>query len=1133
MKLVYKRIGSLIVFLLSWFCVFSQPATSYTIKQGTNLSLASYTSANDCISGSCPFCTSTGGRYNQKGFSVQGFQYWPPLPPSGDPFGSVSVSVTPGSPGTSQVLSYITRPVDLYMGSSGTCAASAYSYSKLYDITIYTVADLSATKTLPASICQSSASINLYSYVNKTSSVSFLDGSTMISSTLNPSQLSVGSHSIKATYTFANGTTTVNLGTVQVYQDVAIQQQPIPTNACPGQSAAFIVTAVGSALVYQWEESTNNGGTWLALNNAGVYSGVNSGQLTISNTTGKNGYLYRVKLTGNCNTLYSSSESVTEYGPVAITSSPASQQVCPDAAVQFQVSGLARSGTLSYQWQILSNGVWTDLANGGGISGVLTSVLTYTAGSGTQVRCRVRDGCGTVNQMYSGVANYSLLQGPTLISQPVNQTTCVNASASFSVAATPSSGSLSYQWQVSQNGGTSWVNVSNGSNTLGTFTGSTTAQLHVTVVTNIANQTRFRCFVRDACGDKTEKFSSAAVLTVNDAPTVTINPENVSVCPGTAASFTATGIGFGGVSYQWQVSSNGGSTYTDLQNGGGYTGATTSNLTLADVSTAKNGYWYRVIVTAVCSPAVSSSGAKLTVNPFPDPPIATSPSRCGSGAIGATASSTVSNPVFKWYNNPQDISPVATGATYSIANLSSNLTYYVTVSAFGCESGKRTVTFSSYPVKDNYIGGTLSLCAGQGLYNLEGDISAADAVGSNFTYTANGTNYSTKKFDPSIGAGTYQVNYDPPANAKAVPYCYLPTERTVNVLSNTSDAGIAFDDEIVHGNTINLCVGDSPINLALLPSVSGGLWTSENGGSLSYNGEAVIFTPDAQSYTQSAPHQFRYTVQVNGCSASKLLNVYVKNNPDTPIVSGIPSTVCPGKTLNLSSSVAAAGSYSFEWYMTGESEPFFRGSSLYYAVSRSETFQVRSINTFNCPSEATLVKIVTPFNSGSISASRNLVSIGESVNFSTDALEDGNTFDWNFGDGAASSERNPTHFYYASGRFTVRLNIVSTLGCSQDLTYENLIVNGDSVSIITVTEPIDWLPLQVYPNPAFFTLAVESSRGVNAYYVIDQSGRVVIEGEAHGEKSFAFYLGQLSSGTYTLCLSDGGTRMRRITIIKE
>jgi hypothetical protein len=73
-------------------------------------------------------------------------------------------------------------------------------------------------------------------------------------------------------------------------------------------------------------------------------------------------------------------------------------------------------------------------------------------------------------------------------------------------------------------------------------------------------------------------------------PKVTQNPSNETVTAGDYASFTATATGSPTITVQWQVSTDGGQTFTDIA------GATSNTLTFY-VFSSENGYKYRAVFT--------------------------------------------------------------------------------------------------------------------------------------------------------------------------------------------------------------------------------------------------------------------------------------------------------------------------------------------------------------------------------------------------------------------------------------------------------------------------------------------------------------------------------------------------------
>lgn len=88
--------------------------------------------------------------------------------------------------------------------------------------------------------------------------------------------------------------------------------------------------------------------------------------------------------------------------------------------------------------------------------------------------------------------------------------------------------------------------------------------------------------------------------------TVTSSPSNLTVTSNQTASFSAAATGSPAPTVQWQVSSDGGATFTDVP------GATSSTLTFT-ATMSQNGNLYRAVFTN-SSGSVTSSAATLTVN---------------------------------------------------------------------------------------------------------------------------------------------------------------------------------------------------------------------------------------------------------------------------------------------------------------------------------------------------------------------------------------------------------------------------------------------------------------------------------------------------------------------------------------
>lgn len=192
--------------------------------------------------------------------------------------------------------------------------------------------------------------------------------------------------------------------------------------------------------------------------------------------------------------------------------------------------------------------------------------------------------------------------------------------------------------------------------------------------------------------------SGSAVITVTPPPAITTQPVNRTICNGQNTTFTVAATPPLGTTYQWQISTNGGTSYSNMTNAAPYSGVTTSTLTVTGATTALNLNRYRVVVTGVCPPnSVTSTGATLFVNA--DPTIVTQPvatTKCvGTAATFTVVASTPNGPVAPTYQWQVSINSGltytniagATSATLTIASVTqamNNNLYQVVVTTAPC-----------------------------------------------------------------------------------------------------------------------------------------------------------------------------------------------------------------------------------------------------------------------------------------------------------------------------------------------------------------------------------------------------------------------------------------------------------------
>lgn len=298
---------------------------------------------------------------------------------------------------------------------------------------------------------------------------------------------------------------------------------------------------------------------------------------------------------------------------------------------------------------------------------------------------------GCVGTNNSGSAVITITPPPAITTQPASVSVCAGNNATFTVASTPAVGNT-FQWQVSVAGG-AFTNLAN----VAPYSGVTTSTLTVTAATFAMSGTRYRVVVTGSC--PAPITSSIATLTVNNLAVITAQPAARTICAspsstGNSVTFNVTATG-GGLTYQWEVSTNGGSTFASVANGTNYSGATTNALTVTNVSTTFNNYIYRVLVTTAGCTAVTSANALLTVNPAPVVVLSASPYTALFPGLTTTLTAAVSSGVgstYTWFLNGVVV-PGATGSTLTNLGVDNLGTYTVTAGTTnGCAGTSNAVT---------------------------------------------------------------------------------------------------------------------------------------------------------------------------------------------------------------------------------------------------------------------------------------------------------------------------------------------------------------------------------------------------------------------------------------------------------
>jgi hypothetical protein len=293
----------------------------------------------------------------------------------------------------------------------------------------------------------------------------------------------------------------------------------------------------------------------------------------------------------------------------AISLQPTSVTATSGATATFAAVA-AGTPTPTVQWQVSTNGGTSFAA----VAGATSTTFSFTTAASQNGNVYEAVFTNSASSVTSTAAMLTVNSAPVIATNPANVSVTALANATFTAAATGTP-APTVQWQVSTNGGTTFANLS----------GATSPTLTFVAMTAL-NGNQYKAAFTNSVSTAT---TTAATLTINLAPIITTSPANVTVIAGAIATFIAAATGAPTPTVQWQVSTNGGTTFTNLG------GATSSTLTFAPTA-ALNGNQYKAVFTNSVNSATTAT-ATLVVNFAPV--ITTNPVNVSVGA-GNTATFT-------------------------------------------------------------------------------------------------------------------------------------------------------------------------------------------------------------------------------------------------------------------------------------------------------------------------------------------------------------------------------------------------------------------------------------------------------------------------------------------------------------
>lgn len=297
-----------------------------------------------------------------------------------------------------------------------------------------------------------------------------------------------------------------------------------------------------------------------------------------------------------------------------------------------------------------------------------------------------------------------------------------------------------------------------------------------------------------------------------------------------------------------------------------------------------------------------------------------------------------------------------------------------------------------------------------------------------------------------------------------------------------------------------------------IPNVSGNLGGAFSGS----NGLSISPTNGAINLLNSQQGTATITYTTNGvCPATQTQEVFINNGPVADITANGSTVFCNTGNVLLD---AGPGYFSYQWSTNVNTQIINASQTGDYSVVVTDSSGCTSADTisvlvFNQPTAA--------FTFSNLNLTSNFFNLSDQ----------GQSYQWNFGDGNTSTEVNPEHTYQNFGTYNVTL--ITTNICGSDT-----VVIEVKVIDASVTEMAAGISkLDIYPNPnsGMFTLEAEINAAKDVQLtIVDMTGRLITTENlttVNGAINKTFDFNYIERGVYFVNLkTDKGNFSRRVVI---
>jgi hypothetical protein len=362
---------------------------------------------------------------------------------------------------------------------------------------------------------------------------------------------------------------------VTVNTDPLLTLQPADAVAFAGTTVHFTAAANASpAPTVRWQVSTDGGGTFADI------PGATATTYTFKPTAADGGSLYRAVFTNAAGSAASDAAALTVIPGLTVVTDPVPQSAAVGSVVVFSAAAQGVP-TPHVRWQVSQDGGLTFSNIRGAVHGRLRVPASATV-DGNLYRAVFTNAAGSA---ITAAARLTVEYRLTVAWR--RRFLVVPAGAEVSlIGAVTGLTAPAVRWEASADGGHTYTVIPGATSPTLTFTAAA------------ADSGRY--FRAVFSHGRTVVRTAPVVLPVGSPPAVSAPPAEVQVPHGEGAAFRVSVAGSPVVTVQWQVSTDGGTTFTDIR------GATRPTLRLDRVRLGQSGNVYRAVLTSPFGRVVSS-----------------------------------------------------------------------------------------------------------------------------------------------------------------------------------------------------------------------------------------------------------------------------------------------------------------------------------------------------------------------------------------------------------------------------------------------------------------------------------------------------------------------------------------------